>query len=734
MRPWSYLPALFLLWISLAIAAPDTRNLQVGATGEKRIALVIGNSDYTQGPLKNPVNDARAMRARLEGLGFEVILRENLKSREISSVYREFRNKITPGAVALVFYAGHGVQFKGQNYFPAIDSDINFEEDVPLQSLNLGNLLDNMEEAKAGVSLVFLDACRDNPFARKFRSTSRGLAKVEAASGTLIHYATKPGSVAADGDGLNGTYTEALLAQLGEPGVQVELMLKKVTHRVTQKTSGKQEPWVEGSLRGEFYFIFQGPTTVNVQQAPTDPDSSAWQAADSLGTLSAYEAYLREYPKGRHAAAARIKIGALKPGARPAVSPAPTSAASSDPETAFWNEVKASGTRDYYEVYLKQYPKGKFGALAKLELKKLDDGEKVQAAREEAERKLAAEQERQEAARKEQAAREADQRAWESAQRGNTEAAYRQYQANNPQGRYQVQAQTRLKELETDEAYRSETDHWQRISGAKDSATVQGYLDRYPSGRYVSAAQTKLAAVKKEEAEMRPGKVFKDCAECPEMVILPAGSFQMGGNQSGFEKPIHSVSIAKAFALGKTEVTQGQWRTIMGSNPSHFSACGDDCPVEEVSWDDAQQYVRKLSQKTGKTYRLPSEAEWEYACRAGGTHTYCGSDSVDSVAWYRSSLFSDAKINPVARKQANAWGLHDMSGNVWEWTEDCWNSHYNGAPGDGSAWTGGDCGKRVARGGSWNLGPEDARSADRFGINKTRRNDIYGFRPARMLP
>jgi formylglycine-generating enzyme required for sulfatase activity len=731
MRPWSYLPALFLLWISLAIAAPDTRNLQVGATGEKRIALVIGNSDYTQGPLKNPVNDARAMRARLEGLGFEVILRENLKSREISSVYREFRNKITPGAVALVFYAGHGVQFKGQNYFPAIDSDINFEEDVPLQSLNLGNLLDNMEEAKAGVSLVFLDACRDNPFARKFRSTSRGLAKVEAASGTLIHYATKPGSVAADGDGLNGTYTEALLAQLGEPGVQVELMLKKVTHRVTQKTSGKQEPWVEGSLRGEFYFIFQGPTTVNVQQAPSDPDSSAWQAADSLGTLPAYEAYLREYPKGRHAAAARIKIGALKPGARPAVSPAPTSA-SSDPETAFWNDVKASGTRDYYEVYLKQYPKGKFAALARLEMKKLDDGEKAQAAREEAERKRAEEQEKQESARIAQAAREADQRAWESARGSDTEESYRQYQTNNPQGRYLAQAQTRLKELETDEAYRSETELWQRASSAKDSATVQSYLDRYPSGRYVAPALTKLAAVKTEEAEMRPGKVFKDCAECPEMVILPAGSFQMGSNESDRQKPIHSVSIAKQFALGKIEVSQGQWRSLMGNNPSHFSDCGDDCPVEKVSWDDAQQYVRKLSQKTGKTYRLPSEAEWEYACRAGGTHSYCGSESVDSVAWYESN--SGSKTNPVARKQANAWGLYDMSGNVWEWVEDCWNGHYNGAPGDGSAWTGGNCGARVIRGGGWDDTPKYARSAYRFKYGSSVRNDFIGFRLARMLP
>jgi uncharacterized caspase-like protein len=124
--------------------------------------------------------------------------------------------------------------------------------------------------------LVFLDACRDNPFARRFRAATRGLAKVEAASGMLIHYATRPGSVASDGDGQNGTYTEALLAQMSEPGVPVEQMLKRVANQVVAKTKGKQEPWVEGSLRGDFYFIFQGPTTLKVQQTLTDPIRLIW--------------------------------------------------------------------------------------------------------------------------------------------------------------------------------------------------------------------------------------------------------------------------------------------------------------------------------------------------------------------------------------------------------------------------------------------------------------------------
>ncbi|HRF73533.1 MAG TPA: formylglycine-generating enzyme family protein [Accumulibacter sp.] len=241
-----------------------------------------------------------------------------------------------------------------------------------------------------------------------------------------------------------------------------------------------------------------------------------------------------------------------------------------------------------------------------------------------------------------------------------------------------------------------------------------------------------VAPPAKAATERRPGEVFRDCSDCPEMVVVPAGSFDMGGSGS-VESPVHRVNL-RSFAMGKTEVTQGQWRAVMGSNPSSFSNCGADCPVEQVSWNDAQDYVRKLSANTGKTYRLPSEAEWEYACRAGGRHEYCGGDSIESVAWYDSNSGNKTHSHSVAGKQANAFGLYDMSGNVWEWTEDCWNGSYNGAPSDGSAWTSGDCGRRVLRGGSWYNEPQYARSAKRDRYGTTNRSIVNGFRLARMLP
>jgi formylglycine-generating enzyme required for sulfatase activity len=195
---------------------------------------------------------------------------------------------------------------------------------------------------------------------------------------------------------------------------------------------------------------------------------------------------------------------------------------------------------------------------------------------------------------------------------------------------------------------------------------------------------------------------------------------------------VHRVTIAKPFAIGKTEITQEQWRSVMGTNPSNFLICGDTCPVEQVSWDDAQEFIKKLNAKTGKQYRLPTEAEWEYACRAGSQQEYCGSDNADKVAWDGSGSFFFSSPHPVATKQANAFGLYDMSGNVWEWVEDSYHENYNGAPSDGSTWEGGST--RVLRGGSWAKDTKFGRAAVRNKFGTNFRDFSYGFRLARTLP
>ncbi len=223
-----------------------------------------------------------------------------------------------------------------------------------------------------------------------------------------------------------------------------------------------------------------------------------------------------------------------------------------------------------------------------------------------------------------------------------------------------------------------------------------------------------------------------------DFVLIPAGEFDMGSpsgekGRYDFEDPVHKVNIPDGFYLGRYEVTQKQWREVMGSNPS-FSR-GDDLPVESVSWNDVQEFIKKLNEKEGTDkWRLPSEAEWEYAARAGTTTRYFFGDDLDTsidpklgdYAWCADPLLSGP--NPVGQYKPNPWELYDMHGNVFEWVQDEIHYNYNGAPSDGSAWEGGDGSVRVFRGGSWRSPANVCRSAFRDGNYPGSREDSVGFR------
>jgi len=227
------------------------------------------------------------------------------------------------------------------------------------------------------------------------------------------------------------------------------------------------------------------------------------------------------------------------------------------------------------------------------------------------------------------------------------------------------------------------------------------------------------------------GKTFKDPATGMEMVFVKGGCFQMGdtvGGGNADEKPVHEVCLSN-FYLGKYEVTQGQWRQIMGSNPSYFSSCGDNCPVENVSWNDVQDFISRLNRQSGKGYRLPTEAEWEYAARSGGkSEKFAGGADVNTVAWYDGN--SSSKTHPAGQKLPNGLGLHDMSGNVWEWCGDWYDGQYY-SQSDRNNPSGPSSGSdRVFRGGSWNSNAADARAASRNRDNPGYRLDDVGFRLA----
>jgi formylglycine-generating enzyme required for sulfatase activity len=212
-----------------------------------------------------------------------------------------------------------------------------------------------------------------------------------------------------------------------------------------------------------------------------------------------------------------------------------------------------------------------------------------------------------------------------------------------------------------------------------------------------------------------------------QFVSVQPGCFQMGSNDYSWSKPVHKVCL-NAYKIGKYEVTQAQWKKVMGNNPSKFK--GSNKPVEQVSWDDVHDFIRQLNQQTGQSYRLPTEAEWEYACRSGGRdQTYCGGNNVGSVAWYDDN--SGDKTHPVGQKQANGLGLYDMSGNVLEWVQDGYDGdYYDNSPTNNPK--GPDSGSfRVGRGGSWRGDASNLRSANRGGVSPVDRGDGLGFRLAR---
>jgi len=204
---------------------------------ERRLALVIGNSSYKSAPLRNPANDAQDMATTLKGLGFDVMHKENADQRTMKRGIREFGKKLRNGGMGLFYYAGHGVQVKGRKYLIPIGAQIDTESEVEYEAVDAGRVLGQMEDAGNDLNIAILDACRDNPFIRSFRTVTRGLARMDAPKGSIVAYSTAPGEVAADGEGRNGVYTKHLIKYMKVPGLSVEQVLKKVRRQVIEETN-----------------------------------------------------------------------------------------------------------------------------------------------------------------------------------------------------------------------------------------------------------------------------------------------------------------------------------------------------------------------------------------------------------------------------------------------------------------------------------------------------------------
>ncbi|MBT3387258.1 MAG: hypothetical protein HN417_04935 [Desulfobacula sp.] len=285
------------------------------ADAATRTALVIGNGGYKTSALRNPVNDATDMAAALKERGFNVTFKINANQKTMERAIRKFGKSLRNGGVGLFYYAGHGLQVKGNNYLIPIGSIIESEADVKYEAVDAGLVLGKMEDAGNDLNIVILDACRNNPFARSFRSSISGLARMDAPKGSFIAYATAPGSLAADGEGRNGIYTKHLIRNINKPHINVEKVFKNVRVAVVSETSSKQVPWEASSLMGTFYFdpeqTGEKRNKNSVKEKPLPKNSYEllfWESIKDSEEVESFNAYLKKFPNGVFEDLAKLKI------------------------------------------------------------------------------------------------------------------------------------------------------------------------------------------------------------------------------------------------------------------------------------------------------------------------------------------------------------------------------------------------------------------------------------------
>jgi formylglycine-generating enzyme required for sulfatase activity len=605
----------------------------------KRVALVIGNSAYRNVPtLPNTKNDATDIAASFERLGFSITKVTDGTFDDTRRALLQFGRDARGSEMAVIFFAGHGMEIGGENWLIPVDAELGSDTDAENEAVSLKTVMLQVAGASS-LGLVILDACRNNPFAAKMqramrtRAVDRGLVRTEPTDNVLVAYAAKDGTTAKDGEGRNSPFSAALLKNLETPGLEITFLFRNVRDDVMAATKREQQPFVYGSLSKQSIYL-KAPTHAGA--ATTDRAAQVWTVIQNSTSQAVLEDFIRQFGSTEFGSMARARLDELKRIAAvvPPVVPA----------------VPASPCRS-------------------------------------------------------------------------------------------------------------------------DGATVASLSSR-PACPLTAG----------EERALKPKDVFKECEKCPEMVVVPAGSFRMGSpaNEPGRrddEGPQHSVTIEKSFAVGKFHVTIDQFAAFVAEtgydagsrcyafeggtfeekqgrswrNPG-FAQNGSH-PAVCLNWNDAAAYVRWLAKKTGKSYRLLTEAEWEYAARAGTTTRYSfGDDEKDlcsngngadqtlknTIAVTGISTFapcSDGYVytSPGGSFAPNGFGLFDMHGNAVQWLEDCWNENYQGAPADGSVWTSGDCSRRALRGGSRNSGPKDLRAAHLNMVPTDTRDNDRGFRLARTL-
>lgn len=618
---WAALLCAAGLLVSHAEAQEDRRLPQrpgEQAAQERRLALVVGNNTYLKAPLRNPVNDARAVAVALRDVGFTVTEALDVSRPQLERAIDTFVAQLTAGDVALFFYAGHGFQLEGENYLVPVDFAATDLADARYEAYSASRVHDKITAKGVRLVVLVLDACRDNPF-QTARSTNAGWAMMGAGQGIYIAFATAPGDTASDDPvGTNGLFTRYFVQALREPGLRLDDVFNRVRAEVVRASSNRQVPWTTSSVVGDF--VFRPAVSVPAAAQPRPDDASVALRA----------------------------------------------------EITYWESIRDSREAALFEAYLRRFPQGLYAELARARLVETNRATPAQPV-----------------------------------------------QASPPPAGQ---------------------------GGAPSSKKGAEPLANVPAVPVASTSGTRSAPTPTPPSNPSAGTSWFTPSDGREMVWIPSGQMQLGspaseGGRFGDETP-HAAGSTSGFWLDATEITNAAYQKFLSARPewrkervtqtvaaksylddwvgTQYPAGKEDHPVLYVSWYAARAYCGWAAK------RLPTEAEWEYAARAGST----------GPRWWdahtEAAPFADARrgTTPVdGPRSRNPWRLADALGSVWQWTSSVYRGYpYRANFGHEDSLANG---ARVLRGGFWGIAAGELRVAVRFRLAPVSSVDNVGFRCAR---
>ena len=727
---------------SIGFAQEQPKSVVPVESKGRMMALVVGNKDYPDHPLTNPLNDADDMRKALEDIGFNVDVLKNASREEFGTKIDSFTQSLQEGDIVFFYYSGHGIAVQNQNYLIPVDFNGTTEASVRYRSVSADEIQRAIEDRKPRVAILVLDACRDNPFLRSKGLGGGGLAPMREAKGTLIAFAAGPGEAAIDNSKeRNSLYTKYLLQGLAQPGLSVRDLFDRVAEQVHDASGQKILPSVNETLIGDLVFrpvdpkeqeakrrfedirntkdpgLLEGfirdfPNTPEAaeaakienqllderQRTSRKADDDFWNRVKDSNSTATVDLYLSQFPSGAHVAEATELRRVITERRNDEERRQNTQSFQFKDDTA-WEIARASNSQSAIDVYLRDFPNGAHIAEAK----------RLRDTIVERDRDLALQQGA-------QLSRSNDDTAWNIARATNSQSGVEVYLRDFPNGAHLAEAK-RLRDsiVERDRdlalqqgAQLSKTKDdaaWEMALNTRSRSGYEAYLQAFANGAHASEAAEALAKMPETPATLPSVPIdrkqpYRNPRDKSDYAWVPGGTFEAGCREDdsacGPDEPRrHKVTLPdEGFWMGQTEVTVKAFRLFVDDTKRKMPPPSDDNhkweftdhPMIKVSWQEAAQYCGWAGG------RLPTGDEWERAARGGADSRYPWGDTIqpNQAKYIKSPLKTGVVTSPVKSFDPNGYGLFDVSGNVWEWTTDI-----------------GAKGFHQARGGSWYSAAKD---------------------------